>query len=371
MQGGTLQDQQWMMRALSHARRGEIGTAPNPRVGCILVRDGREIAHGWHARVGEAHAEAAALDAIPHNQSPVGATAYVTLEPCSHHGRTPPCSDALISAGISRCVVGTTDPNPVISGRGLDRMRSAGIEVTLMDAFPEGRWLNRRFLSSMERNRPWIVLKCAVSADGFMDPPRRHGEKGSLSITSPALRRLTHRWRAEEGAILVGSGTVITDDPELNVREAEGPDPLRIVMDLRGRTTPTAKAYGPSSPTLVLGGPANLPPHVSRLSPRQGNGYSDLMDALQQRDVRSVLVEGGADTLHGFLEAELWDELRICRSNQSVGGGVAAPEWPNEETALLRGHHPFGSDTVEYRVHKQSAEWVGMAFPPTLSIPLP
>ena len=371
MQGGTLQDQQWMAKALSHARRGEIGTAPNPRVGCILVRGDREIACGWHARVGEAHAEAAALEAIPPNQSAAGATAYVTLEPCNHHGKTPPCSEALISAGISRCVVGITDPNPIISGRGLDRMRKAGIEVTLMDAFPEGRWLNRRFFSSMERNRPWIVLKCAVSADGYIDPPRCPGEKGSISITSPILRRLTHRWRAEEGAILVGSGTVNTDDPELNVREAEGPDPLRIVMDLRGRTTPLAKVYEPSSPTLVLGGPTDLPPHVSRLSSGPERGLPGLMDALQQRDVRSVLVEGGGDTLRRFLEAELWDELRICRSNQSVGGGLAAPKWPNEDIALLRGHHPFGTDTVEYRVHKQSAEWVGMACPPTLSISLP
>ncbi len=371
MQGGTLQDQQWMARALALAQRGEIGTTPNPRVGCILVQGDCEIAHGWHSRAGEAHAEAAALRAILPDHNPVGSTAYVTLEPCSHHGKTPPCSDALISAGISRCVVGMTDPNPIISGRGIARMRQAGIEVTLLEAFPEGRWLNRRFLSAMERNRPWIVLKCAESADGFMDPPRRTGETGSLSITSPVLQRLTHRWRAEEGAILVGAGTVIMDDPELNVREFDGPDPLRIVMDLNGRTTSQSKVYATGSSTLVAGGPADLPPHVSRLSLDEGDVFPDLMKALQQLDVRSVLVEGGADTLRRFLEADLWDEIRICRSNQAVGGGLTAPTWPTERSALLRGQHPFGSDNVEYRVHKKSAEWVGMACAPTLSISLP
>ena len=371
MQGGTLQDQKWMGRALALAQRGEIGTAPNPRVGCVLVRDEIELACGWHAEAGQAHAETAALSALLPNQNAIGATAYVTLEPCSHHGKTPPCSEALIASGISRCVVGMIDPNPVVSGTGIDRMRTAGIEVTLMNSFPEGRWLNRRFLSSMERKRPWIVLKCAVSADGFMDPPRKTGQTGSAAITSPALRRLTHRWRAEEGAILVGSTTVMTDDPELNVREADGPDPLKIIIDVRGRTTPLAKVYNSSSSALVVGGPAKLPRRVSQIFIENGRVLHDLMTALQKRNVRSVLVEGGADTLSRFLEGNLWDELRICRSNQPLSGGLAAPNWPNNDIALLRGSHPFGPDHVEYHIHRQSADWVGMTCAPTLSISLP
>ena len=317
------------------------------------------------------YAEAAALQAISPSGDARGATAYVTLEPCSHHGRTPPCSEALIASGIARCVVGMVDPNPKVAGSGLDRMRAAGIEVAVLDAFPEGRWLNRRFLSAMERGRPWIVLKCAVSADGFMDPPRQRSELGSLAITSPALRRLTHHWRAEEGAILVGAGTVSTDDPALNVREAEGPNPLRIVLDPQGRTTADRQVYADGHSTLVVGGPQGLPEFVIRLDADGEDALPLLVRELMAREVRSVLVEGGADTLGRVLDAGLWDEIRLCRSTTRTEGGLPSPVWPTGEDALLRGEHPFGSDRVEYRINPASADWIGTHCPPTLSVPLP
>lgn len=364
----TPRDREWMARALQLARRGDLGTAPNPRVGCLLVRDDQLLSQGWHARVGEAHAEAAALLNLPDGTDARGATAYVTLEPCSHHGRTPPCSDALVAAGITRCVVGLQDPNPMVSGRGLHRMRAAGIDVLVLDHHPEGRWLNRRFLSAMERGRPWIVLKCAVSADGFMDPPRTAGQKGSLAITSPRLRTLTHRWRAEEGAILVGAGTVDTDDPGLDVREAEGPQPLRVVLDPRGRTAPHARAYTGPGDAMAIGGPDGLPASVHRIEAQEG-ALAQALEALHEQDIRSVLIEGGAATLQHALNLGLWDELRLCRSEVPTGGGLAAPAWP--KNAILRGLHPYGQDCVEYHVHPESARWVGIAPPPTLQVPLP
>ena len=367
----TPRDREWMAEALALARRGHIGTAPNPRVGCVLVQDGYILSSGWHAAVGGPHAEAAALQALPPGGDARGATAYVTLEPCSHHGRTPPCSEAFIASGIARCVVGMVDPNPMVAGSGIDRMRAAGIEVAVLDAFPEGRWLNRRFLSAMERGRPWIILKCAVSADGFMDPPRQGGEMGSLAITSPALRRLTHHWRAEEGAILVGAGTVGTDDPALNVREAEGPNPLRIVLDPQGRTTADRQVYADGHSTLVVGGPQGLAESVVRLDANGQDVLPLLVENLMTREVRSILVEGGADTLGRFLDAGLWDELRLCHASHQTGGGLPAPSWPTGEDALLRGEHPFGADHVEYHVHPASAAWVGTHCPPTLSVPLP
>ena len=263
------------------------------------------------------------------------------------------------------------DPNPKVAGSGIDRMRAAGIEVTILDAFPEGRWLNRRFLSAMERGRPWIILKCAVSADGFIDPPRQEGERGSLAITSPSLRRLTHHWRAEEGAILVGAGTVGTDDPALNVRDAEGPNPLRIVLDPEGRTMADRQVYADGHPTLVVGGPQELPGSVVRLDAGGQDALPLLMADLMAREVRSVLVEGGADTLGRFLDVGLWDELRLCHASMRTGGGLPAPEWPTGEDALLRGEHPFGADRVKYQVHPASAAWVGTLCPPTLSVPLP
>lgn len=367
----TPRDRDWMAMALALARRGVIGTAPNPRVGCVLVRDGEVLSSGWHEQVGEAHAEAHALRCLPSGKTAEGATAYVTLEPCSHHGRTPPCSDALIRAGIARCVVGTVDPNPKVSGQGIERMRDAGIDVTVLDDFPEGRWLNRRFLSAMERDRPWIVLKCAVSADGFMDPPRAPGETGSKAVTSSALRRLTHQWRAEEGAILVGAGTVATDDPQLDVREAQGPSPLRVVLDPRGRTSSRAKVYQGPGRTLVLGGPDGVLPTIERLPVTPEGTIPAMLEALHQRDIRSVLVEGGADTLRRFMEGGHWDELRICRSAVQLGSGLKAPDWPSEEEATVRGMHPFGTDHVEYRVHPDSARWAGTCPPPTLSVAFP
>ena len=368
----TPRDREWMARALNLARKGDIGTAPNPRVGCVLVRDQSLLSEGWHGQVGGPHAEVEALRALPEGSTAQGATAYVTLEPCSHHGRTPPCADALIDAGIARCVVAMQDPNPLVSGRGLQRMQDAGVTISVIGEHAEARWLNRRFLSSIERGRPWVVLKCAVSADGFMDPPRAAGQRGSLPITAPALRRLTHRWRAEEGAILVGAGTVIQDDPRLDVREGEGPNPVPVVLDPNGRTSTQARLYASSATVVVIGGPDGLPPHVIQhpASPRV-DAFQQALEVLQARGIRSVLVEGGPDTLQRIVDLGLWDEWRIARSSQPTGGGLAAPAAAQAPDAHLRGAHPFGDDHVQYWLNPTSALWAGSCPPPTLQVPLP
>ena len=368
----TATDRAWMARALNRARLGEIGTYPNPRVGCVIVRDNQVLAEGHHAACGGAHAEVAALEALSAPEASLTeATAYVTLEPCSHHGRTPPCADRLIESEIGRVVVGMQDPDPRVAGSGIARLREAGITVDVLEAFAAGRWLNRRFLSSLERGRPWVVLKCAVSADGFMDPPRQPGQQGSLAITEPTLRRLTHRWRAEEGAILVGAGTLATDDPALDVRESDGPHPLVVVLDPNGRTSPGSKVYQSGRPTLVIGGPPSLPPHVERVSTKGvADAFQTALIALQERSVRSVLVEGGAETLRACLASGLWDEFRECRSPRPTGGGLRAV-LPGPSEQYCRGAHPFGADTVRYFVHPESAFWAGDAPAPTLSVPLP
>lgn len=362
-------DEMWMAQAMALAARGRWGTAPNPRVGCVIVHEGKAIAEGWHARIGGPHAEAVALASLDATDARLAsATAYVTLEPCNHHGRTSPCSERLVQAGIPRIVVGMVDPDPRVSGSGIGRLRSAGAQVDLMDRHPEGRWLNRRFLSSLERHRPWVVLKCAVSADGHADPPREPGQKGSLPITAPQLRKLTHQWRAEESAILVGAGTVNTDDPRLDVREAAGDSPFPVVMDPDGLTSPQAKVYAHPK-ACVLGGPSDLPDHVQRLAPPTGHHVAHVLSALQDLGCRSVLVEGGPHTLSQFLEAGLWDEARWCRSAMSTGGGLKAPVLPSD--ALLRGTHPFGDDVVDYFLHPASARWTQASPPPTLTLPLP
>jgi diaminohydroxyphosphoribosylaminopyrimidine deaminase/5-amino-6-(5-phosphoribosylamino)uracil reductase len=362
-------DDKWMSRALALAARGRWGTAPNPRVGCIIVHEGQAIAEGWHARIGGPHAEAAALASLAADDARLAtATAYVTLEPCNHHGRTSPCSERLLQAGIPRIVVGMVDPDPRVSGSGIHRLRAAGVQVDLMGSHPSGRWLNRRFLSSLERRRPWVVLKCAVSADGHADPPREAGQMGSLPITAPKLRKLTHQWRAEESAILVGAGTVNTDDPRLDVREALGDAPFPVVMDPDGLTSPEAHVYAHPQ-ACVLGGPAHLPAHVQRLSLSTDDHVAHVLEALQGMGCRSVLVEGGPHTLAQFLESGLWDEARWCRSAVPTGGGLKAPILPSE--AVLRGTHPFGDDVVDYFLNPVSAKWTEASPPPTLTLPLP
>jgi diaminohydroxyphosphoribosylaminopyrimidine deaminase/5-amino-6-(5-phosphoribosylamino)uracil reductase len=229
-------DHQFMARALMLAQRGLYTTTPNPRVGCVIAADGRIVGEGWHERAGEAHAEVRALAAA--GAAARGATAYVTLEPCCHHGRTPPCTDALVAAGVRRVVAAMHDPNPLVSGEGLARLASAGAqdECGLMEA--EARELNVGFVARMTRRRPWLRLKVAASLDG-----RTALENGkSQWITGPAARRDGHRWRARACAILTGAGTVRDDDPRLNVREiATSRQPLRVIVDSRLSLSPLAK----------------------------------------------------------------------------------------------------------------------------------
>ncbi|WP_018411874.1 bifunctional diaminohydroxyphosphoribosylaminopyrimidine deaminase/5-amino-6-(5-phosphoribosylamino)uracil reductase RibD [Methyloversatilis thermotolerans] len=221
-------DAHFMARALRLAARGLWTTTPNPRVGCVLVRDGHIVGEGWHERAGEPHAEVHALRAA--GEAARGATAYVTLEPCSHHGRTPPCADALLAAGVSRVVAAMRDPNPLVSGRGLDRLAAAGIATDCGVLEADARELNIGFVSRMTRGLPWVRLKTASSLDGVTAL-----DNGvSQWITGPQARRDGHRWRARACAVLSGIGTVLADDPAMTVREVDTPrQPLRIIVDAR------------------------------------------------------------------------------------------------------------------------------------------
>ncbi|HMZ83197.1 MAG TPA: bifunctional diaminohydroxyphosphoribosylaminopyrimidine deaminase/5-amino-6-(5-phosphoribosylamino)uracil reductase RibD [Rhodocyclaceae bacterium] len=232
----TAADHAFMARALQLAQRGLYTTTPNPRVGCLIVRDGEVVGEGWHARAGEAHAEVLALHAAGARAR--GATAYVTLEPCAHHGRTPPCAEAVIAAGIARVVAAMRDPNPLVAGRGLDMLRGVGIETACGVLEHEARELNIGFVSRMTRGRPWLRLKAAASLDG-----KTALDNGTSQwITGPDARRDGHAWRARACAILTGIGTVRDDDPQLTVRDVDTPrQPLRVVVDSRLETPPSAR----------------------------------------------------------------------------------------------------------------------------------
>ena len=327
-------DHGMMARALQLAERGLWTTSPNPRVGCVVVRDGEIVGEGWHERAGEPHAEVHALRAA--GELARGATAYVTLEPCSHHGRTPPCAEALVAAGVSRVVAAMSDPNPLVAGQGLAVLRAAGIETACGLMENEARELNIGFVSRMTRGRPWLRLKVAASLDG--KTALNNGV--SQWITGPDARQDGHRWRARACAILTGIGTVRDDDPQLNVRAVETTrQPLRVVVDSRLETPLTAR--------ILQGGPvlvavavddekrANLlrsaGAEVLLLPNASGKvELKDLLEELGRRGINEVHAEAGFKLNGSLLREGLVDELLLylapCLIGHAASGLFNLPE---------------------------------------------
>ena len=327
-------DHSMMARALRLAEHGLWTTTPNPRVGCVLVRDGWVVGEGWHAKAGEPHAEVQALNVAGRRAR--GATAYVTLEPCSHHGRTPPCAEALIEAGVARVVAAMTDPNPLVAGQGLALLEAAGIETACGLLETEARELNIGFVSRMTRGRPWLRLKAAASLDG------KTALNNGLSqwITGPDARRDGQRWRARACAILTGIGTVRDDDPQLNVRDLEtSRQPLRVVVDSKLETPLIARILQ-GGPCLIVGAVED----AAKIELLRSTGaevlifpnasgkveLKDLLDELGRRGINEVHVEAGFK-LNGSLLCEgLVDELLLylapCLIGHDASGLFNLPE---------------------------------------------
>ncbi len=320
----SAQDSLWMARALRLAERGLYGTSPNPRVGCVLVRGGDAVGEGWHQRAGEPHAEVHALRAA--GEAAHGATAYVTLEPCSHHGRTPPCAEALIEAGVARVVVAARDPNPQVAGQGIEKLRVAGIAVEcgLMEA--EARELNIGFFARMARGTPWLRSKIAMSLDGRT--ALNNGK--SQWITGDAARQDVQHWRARSCAVLTGINTVLADDARLNVRDVETErQPLRVVLDSRLRIPLEARVLYDGGNTLIYTALQDeqkaallrdLGATVVELP--DGKGQVDLpaiLRDLAQRGCNEVLVEAGGTLNGALLHAGLVDEIVLYLAPQLLG----------------------------------------------------
>ena len=332
-------DHALMARALRLARRGLDTTQPNPRVGCVIARGGEIVGEGWHQHAGQSHAEVFALRAAGERAS--GATAYVTLEPCSHYGRTPPCADALVEAGIARVVFASEDPNPKVAGAGTRRLREAGIEVEAGPMRDAARDLNRGFFSRFERGRPWVRVKLAMSLDGRT--ALAHGE--SKWITGEAARADVQRWRARSSAILTGAGTARADDPRLTVRlrsfspdgftvGGEGFKPLRVVLDARlDALQPGAHLLDGGTPTLVLHAP-DAEPRDDRYAraelamvPVDANGRVELdaaLGLLARRQVNELQVEAGPTLCGALFQRGLVDELLLYVA-PTVLGDMARP----------------------------------------------
>lgn len=326
-------DEIFMQRAIELARLGTGYVAPNPRVGCVVVYNNEIIGEGWHRQYGHAHAEVNAIASVKNKALLQESTVYVTLEPCAHYGKTPPCSLLLVESKVKRVVIGTLDPFALVAGKGLAQLEAAGIATRVGVLESECKYLNRRFFTFLAEKRPYIILKWAQSADGFMAP----AGNAPYWISSSESRLLTHRWRASEAAILVGARTVLADDPELTTRLVNGPNPLRLVLTQAPLPT-HHRLFDAQAPTEQL----------SYKEEQLAISLPKILNNLYERNVQSVLVEGGAATLKAFLESGTWDEIRRFTAPRLLSAGLKAPELPSN--AILTREEAIGGDTLGYYI---------------------
>lgn len=316
------EDSIYMQRALDLATRGHGRVSPNPMVGCVIVHAHRVIGEGWHQQYGGPHAEVHAVESVVNKELLCESTVYVTLEPCAHHGKTPPCADLLVRHAVKRVVIATLDSNPLVRGLGVARLKEAGTDVAVGLLEQQARHQNRRFFTFVEKQRPYIILKWAQTADRFIAKTTYE----SKWISNEYARQWVHRWRSEEDAILVGTKTAAHDNPQLNVRDWTGRQPVRVVLDRFLRLPPSLLLFDGSQPTLCY----NVLKHeerenLVRLRLPEADFIQHVVRDLHVRKIMSVMVEGGAATLHGFIEQELWDEARIFSSTKTFGSGIQAP----------------------------------------------
>lgn len=317
-----------MQRALELAAFGIGNVAPNPLVGCVIVHNDKIIGEGWHQKFGGPHAEVNAIYSVKNKELLTNSTLYVTLEPCNHFGKTPPCVDLILQFKIPKVVIATLDANPIVSGKGVERLRENGVDVTHGLLEQEARFQNRRFNTFHEKKRPYIILKWAQSADGFIDKKREIGESGSFQISGKAAQIALHQWRSEEAAILVGKNTALIDNPKLNTRLWTGNNPLRIIIDTNLEVPRTHHIYDNSVRTFIfnrLETRAIFNTQLIQLDFSQSI-IPKILEYAAFENIQSVLVEGGAQTLKTFIENKLWDEIRIIESDVILYDGIKAPQ---------------------------------------------
>jgi len=335
-------DKMYMSRCLELAQNGQGNVAPNPMVGALIVHNGRIIGEGYHIKYGDIHAEIAAINSVKDKSLLKESTLYLSLEPCSHFGKTPPCTDTIIAVGIPRIIIATIDVNPKVMGRGIEILRKAGREVIVGVMEDEARDLNRRFFTFQTKKRPYIILKWAQTLDGFIDANREPEEQiAPIWITNELSRSLVHRWRSEEQAILIGTKTVEKDNPKLNVRDWSGRTPTRVIIDRKLRLPIDANVFDGSIPTLLfIGNNATAfvrksqfaaIPNLEIISIDFAKGMEmQLLKELYDRNINSVMIEGGAIIINSFVQKNLWDEARVFIGNQFFYDGVKAPSFARE-----------------------------------------
>jgi len=325
-----------MKFALQLAEKGRGNVAPNPMVGCVIVKDDKMIAEGYHQQYGGPHAEVNTINSLPSNFDFTDCTLYVNLEPCSHYGKTPPCSDLIISKKFKRVVVANLDTNPLVAGKGIQKIKDAGIEVSSCVINSEARELNKRFFWFHEKKQPYVILKWAETKDGFISREPLPLKKEDNWITSAESKKLVHQWRAQEQAIMVGTNTVIVDDPELTTRLVDGNSPVRIIIDRELKLTRSSKVFSSKGKVIVVTNKdvvneANIT--YCKID-FEKDFITSLLNKLFELSIQSVIIEGGSKLLNSFVKAGAWNEVRIFVGEKEFEKGIKAPDFDKSSAEI-------------------------------------
>jgi len=325
--GAMNKQELFMQRCLNLASQGLGQVAPNPMVGCVITHNGKIIGEGYHKKHGQAHAEVNAINAVADKSLLPHAVLYVSLEPCAHYGKTPPCADYILQHKIPEVHIASLDSNDKVAGKGVEKLKKGGCKVSLGTLEKESRFLNRRFFTYHEKKRPYIILKWAQTSDGFIDIIRKNNKKGPNWITTEETRVIVHKWRSEEDAILIGTNTAIADDPALTVRDWHGRHPLRIVIDRKLKLPANLKIFSCESSTLIFNTLTDKKEgHLHYIKTDFNELPQNILVSLFEMGVQSLIIEGGSYLINSFISSGLWDEARVFTGATSFGEGLKAPK---------------------------------------------
>ena len=336
-------ESKFMNKCIALAKQGLGNTYPNPLVGSVVVYKGEVIGSGWHQKSGEAHAEVHSIRHVSDRSLLADSTLYVNMEPCSHYGKTPPCTDLIIQSGIRHVVIGMKDPFEKVNGRGIQKLRHAGVRVDIGIEAAACRELNKRFITTIEKQRPYIILKWAETLDRFL-APKTKTTNDPVWISNLLSRTLAHQWRAEEQSILIGKQTALDDNPALTTRLHKGPSPIRLLIDPKEEVDRKAKVFNPDQKVIVFtANKSRTEAHIEYVAiDFSANGLQQILSTLFQKGIQSMLVEGGSITLQHFIDSGLWDEARVITGQEKFVEGITAPnitsfsEKPNTTKTLER-----------------------------------
>ena len=321
--------EKYIKRCIELAKNGLGTTYPNPLVGCVIVYENKIIGEGWHKKSGEAHAEVIAIESVQNKELLSSSTLYVSMEPCSHFGKTPPCADLILKYKIPNVVIGTIDPNSKVAGKGIQKLKDSGVNVTFGILEKEGNELNKRFFTFHRKNRPFIILKWAESSDGFISPKNKIEQK-PVWISNEYSRQLVHKWRSEEQAILVGTQTIIDDNPTLTVRDWAGTNPIRVIIDKENSIDSSKNVFNNHAKTIVFSNKevtSNSETIQYIKVDLDKNSTQEIVDKLFEYNIQSILIEGGRKTIQSFIDANIWDEARVFIGETKLHEGTKAPEF--------------------------------------------